>query len=161
MEIPHICQVILIIPCLTSHGSRDPSRGTHMSRKMHHASRVKKGSIPRGNPGRAHRTDCRQRSIPVYTGKPDADVGGKVNVRVYPRTHGETRHDKPKWALQWGLSPYTRGNRDRGAVRVPGRRSIPVHTGKPDADIFQKRNSGVYPRTHGETCLSAQGATLG
>ena len=93
----------------------------------------------------------RVRSIPVHTGKPLLVVSIFTLFTVYPRTHGETYAEGNTRGLHDGLSPYTRGNHFRNRCRRTGRRSIPVHTGKPHCINKFGRRSTVYPRTHGET----------
>ena len=74
--------------------------------------------------------------------------------RVYPRTHGETHYKTHTSTASQGLSPYTRGNHDRGPY-IRGRiGSIPVHTGKPGPRAWHPIFGRVYPRTHGETIVS-------
>ena len=94
-------------------------------------------------------------SIPAHTGKPAPARTAWTYAGVYPRTHGETCLSIIGTASGGGLSPYTRGNRGR-RMGGPGRvRSIPVHTGKPMAVLRCLSTDRVYPRTHGETSISA------
>ncbi len=51
--------------------------------------------------------------------------------RVYPRTHGETQMNFSTHGINWGLSPYTRGNQSLDSSLGVPPWSIPVHTGKP------------------------------
>ena len=74
---------------------------------------------------------------------------------VYPRTHGETRRKPKVTDCREGLSPYTRGNPEEQATIIKAAGSIPVHTGKPDYAVSGNSRTEVYPRTHGETLLSA------
>ena len=53
-----------------------------------------------------------------------------------------------------GLSPYTRGNQKVDFTGNHPTGSIPVHTGKPFARLWDRVNSQVYPRTHGETTVT-------
>ena len=91
------------------------------------------------------------RSIPVHTGKPTILYARVVSYRVYPRTHGETSTASQHAARDGGLSPYTRGNLNRQNLDTNTEGSIPVHTGKPQAETNDHGTSKVYPRTHGET----------
>ncbi len=117
-----------------------------------------------------------QGSIPVCTGKPAWHSRKSCNSWVYPRTHGETTSGYTRRFPYCGLSPYTRGNPlsyprtfhfqglspyTRGNLR--GKKmamyctgSIPVHTGKPTRELFDKIVHKVYPRTHGETQRTRQ-----
>ena len=90
-------------------------------------------SIPytRGNRIQWERHIKEVRSIPVHTGKPTQPDFCKYPIRVYPRTHGETRASFTHRISFLGLSPYTRGNRQYVFISPPIYGSIPVHTGKP------------------------------
>ena len=70
---------------------------------------------------------------------------------VYPRTRGGTLCQVCGRSFDQGLSPHTRGNRDRqGSVQLlPG--SIPAHAGEPGSGSDSVSGSGVYPRTRGGT----------
>ena len=105
----------------------------------------------RGNHIRFDYCGVRYGSIPVHTGKPWALLRRRIRLRVYPRTHGETLNIYASIYLLNGLSPYTRGNLTRSARSLLRTRSIPVHTGKPNAIRAYGGRCRVYPRTHGET----------
>ena len=49
-------------------------------------------------------------SIPAHTGKPSWLAVHPSCVWVYPRTHGETIHERITAVVPVGLSPHTRGN---------------------------------------------------
>ena len=92
----------------------------------------------------------RQRSIPAHTGKPASPRSRSTTSPVYPRPHGEAVRGRV-WAYAWsGLSPPTRGSPDAGLRSTGRRRSIPAHTGKPEAWRGTLHPTAVYPRPHGE-----------
>ena len=97
-------------------------------------------------------------SIPVHTGKPPLAPDGTAYSGVYPRTHGETRHQSYFEQVNQGLSPYTRGNPPNPNTPVQSNGSIPVHTGKPADGVLRWQILRVYPRTHGETIISERSA---
>ena len=68
-------------------------------------------------------------SIPVHTGNTRAPRGGRVDMRVYPRTHGEYDGSGISLSTAWGLSPYTRGILNIATDGTASWGSIPVHTG--------------------------------
>ncbi len=100
-----------------------------------------------------------RRSIPVHTGKPKNGWNRSRNMRVYPRTHGETTWRLRSHRYKQGLSPYTRGNQFPLATAPACLGSIPVHTGKPFAARVAAIHPRVYPRTHGETRANANAPT--
>ena len=71
------------------------------------------------------------RSIPACTGKPDVLGGPLQQPRVYPRVYGETLRRLRHVAVDQGLSPRVRGNREVHQPIVVGDGSIPACTGKP------------------------------
>ena len=99
-------------------------------------------------------------SIPAHTGKPDAHEAAGWPSWVYPRPHGEAMAKEAGLSPAMGLSPPTRGSRDRptGARGLAG--SIPAHTGKPTPGRPQRKQTPVYPRPHGEA-PSSRGAGTG
>ena len=95
-----------------------------------------------------------QRSIPAHTGKPP---GRRRSVRpsaVYPRPHGEAATATTTTRPRRGLSPPTRGSHHDLHAPVPGRGSIPAHTGKPARSKRSGCPMRVYPRPHGEASAS-------
>ncbi len=112
-----------------------------------------KGLSPytRGNHTGATRKRMGCGSIPVHTGKPGQRQYRQHEHWVYPRTHGETTTGDLRLSHLMGLSPYTRGNHLRGHAECHIHGSIPVHTGKPIPAYRAGGQTGVYPRTHGET----------
>ena len=79
---------------------------------------------------------------------------------VYPRTHGETKHQWTAHRQSYGLSPYTRGNHTASQQVLLESGSIPVHTGKPVAVVSPDDKVTVYPRTHGETNMQRKRVSI-
>ena len=57
-------------------------------------------------------------SIPAHTGKPVTSFSTSFNVKVYPRTHGETITVTLSPVPAQGLSPHTRGNHQHTVLPV-------------------------------------------
>ena len=89
-------------------------------------------------------------SIPAHTGKPQRSSCPSRSERVYPRSHGEAARRRSSHAICMGLSPLTRGSRQRTGRGRNWSGSIPAHTGKPPGGIVGRDPGGVYPRSHGE-----------
>ena len=107
--------------------------------------------LVRGNRPAQNAAGSLYRSIPARAGKPGTDGSGSGEIKVYPRSCGETISANDNRTLNCGLSPLVRGNRVRRFPRLAPRGSIPARAGKPDS----LRSSGtvlkVYPRSCGET----------
>ena len=90
-------------------------------------------------------------SIPAHAGDPGDVVPHQHRSRVYPRPRGGT-----SWALRRaknceGLSPPTRGNRQRQPRLQRPRGSIPAHAGEPPTRAQYGSWMEVYPRPRGGT----------
>ena len=93
----------------------------------------------------------RMGSIPAHAGEPNQPPAAQGQGEVYPRPRGGTGLLRAESAFGGGLSPPTRGNRQRIA-RCPGRRrSIPAHAGEPRRQFCRARSARVYPRPRGGT----------
>ena len=114
----------------------------------------------RGNPTRRLSTRRRAGSIPAHTGEPSRPVVDRGRNRVYPRTHGGTAAARGQIRQAAGLSPHTRGNPEIGVLVEVDARSIPAHTGEPQAERRRQGAGGVYPRTHGGTVVVPAKAQL-
>ena len=106
-------------------------RGGTLSRA--HLRRISKGLSPptRGNHEYAPVYDDQARSIPAHAGEPVAHWYTSKKAKVYPRPRGGTSAKTTAARGNTGLSPPTRGNRDRVAEAVPRLGSIPAHAGEP------------------------------
>ena len=90
-----------------------------------------------------------QRSIPAYAGDPPVKAIAAPSHWVYPRLRGGSPL-YPPIAIAWtGLSPPTRGIRQRFAVNISGCGSIPAYAGDPPAYYPALRQRMVYPRLRG------------
>ena len=116
------------------------------------ASEIEAGGLSPPTRGSPAPRPCAARtggSIPAHTGKPHSPRSRCGPLWVYPRPHGEAQERSGRGCPGRGLSPPTRGSRDRQSDHRVRNGSIPAHTGKPR----RRRNAGpvgaVYPRPHG------------
>ena len=105
----------------------------------------------RGNPRNDVRVEVAPGSIPAHAGEPRAVYFGVGLGMVYPRPRGGTPSFRFACVRSQGLSPPTRGNRERPSWSQAERRSIPAHAGEPDSAGARARGRGVYPRPRGGT----------
>ena len=121
-----------------------------------------KGLSPptRGNRRRGRRCPNRPRSIPAHAGEPSGR-GSRITARaVYPRPRGGTAELLEKAAIEWGLSPPTRGNHIEIKEAERSRRSIPAHAGEPSASRKICAVVEVYPRPRGGTRPAIQNSRV-
>ena len=92
-----------------------------------------RGLSPRvqGNRQTPLHPECLERSIPVCTGEPAAQLRTARGWAVYPRVYGGTANGRPR--------PYE------------GQRSIPACTGEPRTEYETLAAHTVYPRVYGGT----------
>ena len=91
------------------------------------------------------------RSIPAHAGEPSTAKPSTAPPAVYPRPRGGTEAVNKNALDILGLSPPTRGNRDRQPSGVVWVRSIPAHAGEPRHTAGGERGARVYPRPRGGT----------
>ena len=94
------------------------------------------------------------RSIPAHAGKPGRWSARRCRSGVYPRPRGEACSGPSIADSSAGLSPPTRGSRDRRGRREHAGGSIPAHAGKPEKKVRRLCGVGVYPRPRGEAYKS-------
>ena len=102
-------------------------------------------------------------SIPAHAGEPRRRCSAAAPRGVYPRTRGGATSALSRAGALKGLSPHTRGSRERlDAVGHP-RGSIPAHAGEPATHASQYAAPRVYPRTRGGArgCALCHGALSG
>ena len=73
----------------------------------------------------------RRRSIPAHAGEPRTATRFRRACRVYPRPRGGATEDLTKIAVEYGLSPPTRGSLAAAVAHRYWTRSIPAHAGEP------------------------------
>ena len=89
-------------------------------------------------------------SIPAHAGKPPSGITNILERRVYPRPRGEAMSARIAFVSPPGLSPPTRGSRDRPEAADAHLGSIPAHAGKPSVPPSPSLTCRVYPRPRGE-----------
>ena len=101
------------------------------ARKGRYDPRAGEGLSPptRGSQRRIPLLPVSSRSIPAHAGEPTPISGGKAPASVYPRPRGGAGSGRGLGVSDWGLSPPTRGSRDRNGVKGVRRGSIPAHAG--------------------------------
>ena len=105
----------------------------------------------RGNPASIALIPLTWWSIPAHAGEPGRRGRRGLGFRVYPRPRGGTPIPPCAEVGVQGLSPPTRGNPGRKAVRREIMRSIPAHAGEPGSRDSAQPRDGVYPRPRGGT----------
>ena len=85
----------------------------------------------RGNRSGDGREKTMARSIPAHAGEPKRSHMRSTGEAVYPRPRGGTVTGLDLQGWLQGLSPPTRGNRQRQRHRRGRRGSIPAHAGEP------------------------------
>ena len=99
-------------------------------------------------------------SIPACAGEPWCAGRRAFAIRVYPRLRGGTQRNFGHRSPAWGLSPLARGNRQRLAVQIEPRGSIPACAGEPKGPQHPSLTPRVYPRLRGGTSVERQKAPL-
>ena len=89
------------------------------------------------------------RSIPAHAGEPHRRPRPSPAPRVYPRPRGGALAGPGSTTLTPGLSPPTRGSRQRRAGVQGPARSIPAHAGEPARPGMAQLGTAVYPRPRG------------
>ena len=127
-----------------------PRGGTARWRLLH---LIVRGLSPptRGNPNYCLAQLDRRGSIPAHAGEPARILAYRRSRSVYPRPRGGTVAMSKPLALDLGLSPPTRGNRDEMRVRRTIQGSIPAHAGEPSDHWTKRVSRAVYPRPRGGT----------
>ena len=105
----------------------------------------------RGNPNAAGGQIAGAGSIPAHAGEPETTDEALVESSVYPRPRGGTKGKMPSEYRRNGLSPPTRGNRDKLQLWMRTTGSIPAHAGEPFTRIPSRIRAEVYPRPRGGT----------
>ena len=103
----------------------------------------------RGSHPYQHRNASEHGSIPAHAGEPQIVVPGTRVLAVYPRARGGAYRVDAVDRLPPGLSPRTRGSRDRAVRRLRNRGSIPAHAGEPASSGSGAPSTWVYPRARG------------
>ena len=112
----------------------------------------------RGNPGRRPYRLGFRGSIPAHAGEPSFSLRPPLGEKVYPRPRGGTALPLPLTAVDWGLSPPTRGNPKRGKKIMAYIGSIPAHAGEPSTAAGSQYACRVYPRPRGGTRVKLDAA---
>ena len=117
-----------------------------------------RGSLQRGPSGRRWHG-----SIPANAGEPRRSCSRPRGRRVYPRERGGAGARAGKRRRSTGLSPRTRGSRQRKLLHDPPVGSIPANAGEPPRPATCRPPSGVYPRERGGAGMwsAAAGAAAG
>ena len=105
----------------------------------------------RGNRERRRREITLPRSIPAHAGEPAIGTLTTARKPVYPRPRGGTQSASVRALVDRGLSPPTRGNRERPKREIALPRSIPAHAGEPSRAAAVSVPIAVYPRPRGGT----------
>ena len=129
------------------HGEREEY--TWVARNLYGLSPHSRGT---GRLGILSLVSCR--FIPAFTGNGLAVHAQTGTSPVYPRIHGE-RIGIPLFALCYrGLSPHSRGTGLVTRRAQERERFIPAFTGNGLIFRLWRHRSTVYPRIHGERCVS-------
>ena len=79
---------------------------------------------------------------------------GPQSGRVYPRVRGGAKRAAREPPYDRGLSPRSRGSRERGRYLADAIGSIPAFAGEPPRHRHQLGVDGVYPRVRGGATFS-------
>ena len=88
-------------------------------------------------------------SIPAHAGEPRPTATSTRSSGVYPRPRGGAIPVTVARLAERGLSPPTRGSRQRHRSTPPTERSIPAHAGEPPTARCSCPRATVYPRPRG------------
>jgi len=98
--------------------------------------------------------------IPARAGQPNHSCNRSITRRAYPRSRGATVNAGEMVALEKGLSPLARGNRQgqerQGAAGGP----IPARAGQPSSARACWRGPRAYPRSRGATASASCATAL-
>ena len=119
----------------------------------HHPSLLGLSPRVRGNQLNDITIRPQRRSIPACAGEPLPSPERCTRCRVYPRVCGGTTTTGIRPALNVGLSPRVRGNRELGESSLATSRSIPACAGEPLLRTVCCLLVQVYPRVCGGTRL--------
>ena len=89
--------------------------------------------------------------IPAHAGQPGRSAPSARSAGAYPRSRGATAGRVLGDTSGLGLSPLTRGNRQRRPVPLRVIRPIPAHAGQPLCVRWWGTTAGAYPRSRGAT----------
>ena len=110
--------------------------------------------LTRGNHQRVGIYRQREGPIPAHAGEPQMRDVIMPGIGAYPRSRGGTFYSGDAEALEWGLSPLTRGNLVNVAAATVVQGPIPAHAGEPRFGDAVNHDKGAYPRSRGGTSIS-------
>ena len=129
----------------------DPhSRGENQIHRVTSAILTGSSPLTRGKHEENGVSGHRRGLIPAHAGKTAAIAWQVSTARVHPHARGENANTYPRFDVDAGSSPLTRGKRhDQRRVGAP-RGLIPAHAGKTTAASHSARGAGAHPRSREE-----------